>query len=206
MNRGELRTAIKDRLAIPSSGDGLITDSYVNTSINDALNRISAERDWWWLASTASLSFDTVNGEATLPADFMRANQLVINGSAVEQIVFEDYINPMFESDTYGWLIYGNKVKITPVPSSTLPGTFYYFRSEPALSADGTSPLLPVSYHYCIVAYGSYLCAARRQDESRASLYLQEYGNWLKTLSDDNRASLKKRIKFDRVTDYASWE
>ena len=45
MDRSELRTAIKDRLAIPSAGDALITDAFVNTSINDALNRVSAERD-----------------------------------------------------------------------------------------------------------------------------------------------------------------
>lgn len=206
MNRGELRTAIKDRLAIPSTGDGLITDTYVNTSINDALNRISAERDWWWLASTATGNFDNVYGQSQLPSDFMRANQLVINNSAVEQIPFEEYINPMFEADTYGWVIYGNYVKITPIPSQTITGTLYYFRSEPALSSDSSTPLLPGLYHYAIVAYGAYLCAARRQDESRASLYLQEYGNWLKTLSDDNRSSIKKRIQFNRLADYASWE
>lgn len=206
MNRSELRTAIKDRLAIPSTGDGLITDTFVNTSINDALNRISAERDWWWLAATATLNFDNVNGAATLPSDFMRANQLVINDSAVEQITFEDYIDPMFSADTYGWVIYGNQARITPVPSTTTPSTFYYFRSEPALSSDSSTPLLPGLYHYAIVAYGAYLCAARRQDESRASLYLQEYGNWLKTLNDDNRSSIKKRIQFNRLADYASWE
>lgn len=206
MNRGELRTAIKDRLAIPSTGDGLITDTYVNTSINDALNRISAERDWWWLAATATGNFDSVYGQSQLPSDFMRANQLVINGSAVQQITFEDYIDPMFDADTYGWVIYGNYVKITPIPSTTTSGTLYYFRSEPALSSDSSTPLLPTLYHYCIVAYGSYLCAARRQDESRASLYLQEYGNWLKTLSDDNRSSIKRRIQFNRLADYATWE
>ena len=86
MNRLDLRNAVKDRLAIKSDGggtslDGLITNAFVNTSLNDALNRVSMERDWWWLASTASLSFDTVNGAATLPSDFMRANELVINSS-----------------------------------------------------------------------------------------------------------------------------
>lgn len=206
MNRSELRTAIKDRLAIPSTGDGLITDSFVNTAINDALARVSAEKDWWWLASTATLNFDTVNGQAQLPSDFMRANQLVINSSPVEQIPFEDYIDPNGADASFGWVIYGNYVKINPIPTTTTPGTFYYFRSEPALSSDTATPLMPVAYHYVVVAYGAYLCAARRQDESRASLYLQEYGNWLRTLNDDNRASLKKRIKFDRLSDYASWE
>lgn len=206
MNRAELRTAIKDRLAIPSTGDGLITDTFINTSINDSLARVSAEKDWWWLASTATLNFDPVNGAANLPSDFMRANQLVINGAPVNQIIFEDYIDPLNKNVGYGWTIYGNQVRITPIPATTQPGTFYYFRSEPALSADGNSPLMPIAYHYVIVCYASYLCAARRQDESRASLYLQEYGNWLRTLSDDNRTSLKKRIQTDRNIGFSTWD
>ena len=44
MNLLDLRNAVKDRLAIRSDGagaslDGLITNAYVNTSIDDALNR-----------------------------------------------------------------------------------------------------------------------------------------------------------------------
>jgi len=206
MNRSELRTAVKDRLAIPSSGDGLITDTFVNTSLNDALNRISAERDWWWLAATATLTFDTVNGAATLPSDFMRANKLVINDALAEPIPLEDYLDPENTESSYGWVIYGSQVKITPIPSASLNGTFYYFRNEPALSSDGASPLLPVAYHYAVVAYAAFLCCARRQDEQRASLYMQEYGNWMRTLSDDNRTTINKRIKFNRANDYASWE
>lgn len=206
MNRSELRTAVKDRLAIPSSGDGLITDTFVNTSLNDALNRISAERDWWWLASTATLTFDTVNGAATLPSDFMRANKLVINDALAEPIPLDDFLNPENTEASYGWVIYGSQVKITPVPSTSTTGTFYYFRNEPALSSDSSTPLLPVAYHYAIVAYASFLCCAQRQDEQRASLYMQEYGNWMRTLSDDNRTTINRRIKFTRANDYASWE
>lgn len=206
MNRSGLRTAVKDRLAIPSAGDALITDSFVNTSLDDALNRISSERDWWWLAHTATLTFDNVNGQANLPSDFMRANKLVINGSVVEPIPLDDYLDPSRMASTYGWIVYGSTIKITPIPSASLNGTLYYFRSEPALSSDTSTPLMPAVYHYAIVAYAAYLCCARRQDETRASLYLQEYGNWLNTLNDDNRTTISKRIKFERTSDYASWE
>lgn len=206
MIRSALRTAVKDRLAIPSAGDALITDAFVNTSLDDALNRISSERDWWWLAHTATLTFDTVNGQASLPSDFMRANKLVINDSVVEPIPLDDYLDPQGGEAAYGWIVYGSTVKITPVPSTSTNGTFYYFRSEPSLSSDSSSPLMPAVYHYAIVAYAAYLCCARRQDETRASLYLQEYGNWLRTLNDDNRTTISKRIKFQRSNDYASWE
>ena len=103
MNLLDLRNAVKDRLAIRSDGagvslDGLITDVYVNTSIDDALNRVSMERDWWWLATTESLSFDTTNGDAALPADFMRANKLVINGSPVEPLPLDTFLDPNADS------------------------------------------------------------------------------------------------------------
>lgn len=214
MNRSELRQAVFDRLAIktdgasptPNSLDPLITNTFANTAINTALNRISLERDWWWLAHTATLTFDTTYGAATLPSDFMRANQLVINDNVAEYIPLETYLDPLVDSSTYGWTIYGSQAKLTPIPTESTSGTFYYFRSEPALSSDANSPLMPVAYHYIIVAYAAHLCAARRQDEQRASLYLQEYSNYLNSLSDDNRANIKKRIKFSRRADYAAWQ
>lgn len=210
MNRGEIRQAVIDRLAIPTSNDSstdpLITDTYINTAINQALARISMERDWWWLAFNATLTFDTTYGAATLPSDFMRANQLVINDNVAEYVPFETYLDPLVDATTYGWTIYGSQAKITPIPTTSTSGTLYYFRSEPALSSDATSPLMPAAYHYTVVAYAAHLCAARRQDEQRASLYLQEYGNYLKSLNDDNRANIKKRIKFSRRSDYASWD
>jgi hypothetical protein len=85
----------------------------------------------------------------------------------------------------------------------------YYFRIDPALSTqaspDTTSPVMPVVYHKVIVAYASHLCAARRQDEQRASLYLQEYGNFLDSMKDDNRATIQRRIKYNRNLSYATW-
>ena len=214
MNLLDLRNAVKDRLAIRSEGggvslDGLITNAYVNTSIDDALNRVSMERDWWWLATTAPLSFDIVDGDAPLPADFMRANKLVINDYPVEPLPLDTFLDPNADSNAYGWLVYGNAVKITPIPTTTTTGTLYYFRNEPALSTQSTpdtkSPLMPVVYHKSIVAYASHLCAARRQDEQRAALYLQEYGNFLKSMSDDNRATIHRRIKFSRAMSDAAW-
>lgn len=210
MIRSALRDAVKDRLAIRSDGsgnslDGLITNDYVNTSIDDALNRISMERDWWWLATTAPLSFDTTDGDAALPSDFMRANKLVINDSPVEPLPLDTFLDPNADMNAYGWLVYGNVVKITPIPTTTTTGTLYYFRSEPALATDAASPLMPVVYQKCIVAYASHLCAARRQDEQRAALYLQEYGNFLKSMNDDNRATIQRRIKFSRAMSDAAW-
>ena len=214
MNLLDLRNAVKDRLAIRSDGsgnslDGLITNTFVNTSIDDALNKVSMERDWWWLATTATLSFDIVNGDDAIPADFMRAQQLVINDSPVQYIPLESFLDPDSDDCAYAYTIYGTNVKIAPVPSTVTTGTLYYFRNEPALSTQATpdtkSPVMPVVYHKVIVAFASYLCAARRQDEQRAALYLQEYGNFLDSMRDDNRATIQRRIKYNRNLNYATW-
>ena len=211
MNRGELRNAIKDRLTIKSDGsgnslDGLITNTFVDTSINDALNRLSLERDWWWLATTASLTFNTTTGKAPLPADFMRANELVINDTPVEFVPLETLLDPDSDYSNYGYTIYGKEILLSPIPSVAPPATLYYFKSEPALTSDGATPIMLPVYHYAIVCYGSFLCAARRQDEQRASLYLQEYTNFLRSMNDDNKSSIKRRIKYTKKRDYATWE
>jgi len=211
MNRLELRDAVKDRLAIRSDGsgnslDGLITNTIVNTAIDDALKRISIEKDWYWLATTAPLTFSTTTGKASLPANFMRANQLVVNSYPAELLPLDTVIDPLSDNATFGWLIYGLDAQITPVPSTVPTATLYYFRYEPTLASDSASPVMPVPYHYAAVAYASYLCAARRQDEPRASLYLQEYGSYLRTMANDNRSVIRKRIKFGRRRDYATWD
>lgn len=210
MNLLEMRNAVKDRLAIRSDGssnslDGLITNTFVNTSINDALNRVCMERDWWWLATTSSLSFAAVTGQASLPTRFMRANKLVINDYPVNLLPLDTFLNPDSEDNPYGWLVYGSTVRINPPPTATQAGTLYYFQSEPTISGDTDVPLMPVVYHKCIVAYASHLCAARRQDEQRAALYLQEYGNFLKSMSDDNRSTIQRRIMFSRSMSDAAW-
>jgi len=210
MDLEDLRNAVKDRLAIRSDGsgnslDGLITNTFINTSIDDALKRISIEKDWYWLATTAPLTFSTSTGKASLPADFMRANELVVNGYPAELLPLDTVLDPLSDKATYGWLIYGMDAQLTPVPSTVPTATLYYFRYEPTLSSDSSTPIMPAPYHYAIVSYASYLCAARRQDEPRASLYLQEYGSYLRTMTNDNRSTIKKRIKFGRRRDYATW-
>lgn len=214
MNLLDLRNAVKDRLAIRSDAssvslDGLITNAYVNTCIDDALNRVSMEREWWWLATTASVSFDIVNGDDALPTDFMRAQQLVINDAPVEYVPLDSFLNPNSDTGAFVYTIYGTNIKITPVPSTVTTGTLYYFRNEPALSTqvspDTRSPVMPVVYHKILVAYASHLCSARRQDEQRASLYLQEYGNFLDSMKDDNRTTTQRRIKYNRNLTYATW-
>ena len=64
---------------------------------------------------------------------------------------------------------------------------------------------MPAVYHYSIVCYASFLCAARRQDEQRATLYMQEYNSRINAMHSDIRSTVKRKIQFTRLSDYAAW-
>lgn len=206
MNRGELRTEIKNRLAIPSSGDGLITDSVVNQAITDALNVIVTTRDWPWLLTSQQLAFPANIGKADLPCDFVRAKELVINDQPVTYVDLNEFLYTNELGYPYVWTIAGNDVKIWPVGTQLVLGTMWYYRSEPEMTVDSQEPLMPAFLHQWIVAYGAYLCAMRRQDEGRAQVYFAQSNDLLNRMRDDVRRKTGRRIQVARNSTYVNWQ
>lgn len=205
MNLGEFRSAVKQRLAIPSSGDGQLTDTVLNSLINRALTVISGARDWPWLLDTFTLTFPGNDGSAILPSDFIKARELVINGYPVIWTQLEDYLNPDRTYATFGWTIIGNVAHITPVPSTAQTGTLYYYRNEPELISDYSVPLMPPQLHNVIVAYAAYLAAMVRQDDTRSATYMAEYRALLNDMRDDLKQNTRRRIRYGSGYQYASW-
>ena len=203
MNRGELRTAVKERLALPSIGDGLLPDSTINSLINRSLAVISAAKEWPWLLDTHTLNF--VDGVATIPNDFVRARELVIEGLPVLWVQLEDFLMPDRWIASYAWTIIGNKASLNPVPTTNQTGTLYYYRSEPELLSDYMTPLMPALHHSLILAYTAYLAAMVRQDEARAAVYQAEYQSILNNMRDDLKQNTSRRIRFDSGYQYAAW-
>ena len=204
MNRGEIRTAVKQRLAIPSSGDGQLTDTVLDSLINTALAHISQARQWPWLLNTQNVTFS--NGTAYLPQDFIMARSLVYNSRPVTWLQLEDFISaPDTDYSGYAWTIVGNQAQLTPVPTTDITTTLYYYRAEPELYSDYSTPIMPAMHHHLIVAYASYLAAIVRQDEGRASVHMAEYNAIMGNMRDDLNQSTSRRIRYRRGYDYATW-
>jgi hypothetical protein len=203
MNRGDIRTAVKRRLAIPASGDGMLTDAVINDLINNALSVISAAREWPWLLDTKTLNFDPSSDY--LPNDFIRARQLVYNELPVAWVQLEDYLNPDRLSNTFAWTIIGNQAYLTPAPTTNATGTLYYYKAEPALLSDYAEPLMPALHHGIIVAYTSYLAALVRQDEGRAGVYMAEYNTLMRDTNDDLKQNTSRRIRYNSGWRFSSW-
>lgn len=207
MNRGELRTEIKNRLAIPSSGDGLITDTVVNQAITDALNVMVTTRDWPWLVASQQLAFPANINYAELPCDFVRAKELVVNGQPVPYVDLNQFINTAdYSGWPYQWTIIGNQVQISPTSSQMILATMYYYKGEPELTADTQEPVMPGFLHQWIVAYGAYLCALRRQDEGRAAVYMAQSNDLMNRMRDDVRRKTGRKIQVAPRVSYANWQ
>jgi hypothetical protein len=203
MNRGEFRTAIKERLAIPSIGDGLLSDTTLNSLINRSLSVIASSKEWPWLLDDYTLNF--VSGSASLPNDFVRARSLVIESKPTCWLQLEDFIMPDRNNGTFAWTIIGNKAKLSPLPTTTVTGTLYYYRNEPVLSSDSSTPLLPIIHHSLVIAHSCYLAAMTRQDEGRAAVYQAEYQAFSNNMRDDLKQNTGRRIRFDGGYQYATW-
>lgn len=203
MNRGEFRTAIKERLAIPSIGDGLLSDTTLNSLINRSLSVIASSKEWPWLLDDYTLNF--VSGSASLPNDFVRARSLVIESKPTCWLQLEDFIMPDRNNGTFAWTIIGNKAKLSPLPTTTVTGTLYYYRNEPVLSSDSSTPLLPIIHHSLVIAHSCYLAAMTRQDEGRAAVYQAEYQALSNNMRDDLKQNTGRRIRFDGGYQYATW-
>lgn len=206
MNRGQMRTEIKNRLAIPASGDGLITDTVVNQAISDALDVLVATRDWPWLLTSTQIAFPANIGTAELPTDFVRAKELVINDQPVTYVDLNQFLYTNDLGYPYVWTITGNQVRIWPVGTTLALGTLWYYQDEPTLVADTSEPLMPDFLRSWVVAYGAYLCALRRQDEGRAQVYLNQSNDLLNRMRDDVRRKTGRRIQTSRPYSYANWQ
>lgn len=203
MNRGEIRTAVKERLAIPSIGDGLLPDATINGLINRALSTISAAKEWPWLLHTFNMTF--VGGEAHIPNDFIRSRSLMIGDKPTLWLQLEDWLMPDRRQSTYAWTIIGNTAKLNPTPTTDQDAVLYYYRNEPELLSDYSTPLIPSLHHSLVVAYVAYLGSLVRQDESRAAVYMAEYQSILNNMRDDLKQNTARRIRYDGGYTYASW-
>ena len=206
MNRGELRTEIKNRLAIPSAGDGLITDTVVNSAINSALRVITTTRDWPWLLSSQQVAFPGNVGYTEVPCEFVRAKELVVDTYRVPYVEINEFIDQNQLGYPYVWTIIGKQIKLWPIPTTLTLGTLYYYQSEPELTIDTQNPIMPDFLQSWLISYASYLCAMRRQDEGTAQIYFAESNDLLNRMRDDVRSKTGRKIQTAGRNTYASWQ
>lgn len=196
----DLRTRVKTRLAIPTSGDGIGTNANVDDWVNTALRAITNERDWWWNL-TELATFVINNGVADLPADCVHVYGLMISGYPIQQVSKADYLaqNVAELPGPFGYAIIGTKLKLVPAPSAIFSGgqaVLLYYRAETTLVANGDVPNLPDAHCDALVDYAAYVGALARQDDKRATSNMASYQAWLRRMAEDTEPKHgRKRVR-----------
>jgi hypothetical protein len=191
MTLAELRTAVRTRIGNPST-DGFFSDAQLNDLVNEALQAISIEDDWPWLQTSENIALVAGTAAYTPTAGWVRTKQLFIQEG--DPLTFVS----LAEIDAYGiqnrgtpdvYTIYGDQVLVRPVPQVAATLIHQYNKSEPLITVDGTSPLMPVIFHYAIVAYAAHLAQKRQGDLAQADAELRDYKEWYKRMVSFRRRS-----------------
>lgn len=189
MNLAQLRDAVRTRIGVPAS-DSFYTDPVLTDLVNESVQAVAAEHDWPWLQ--ASTTFNTVAGTQayTPPVDWNRTKALTVDGfdsiqwrslQEIREYPSTSRGNPAF------FTVYGDQLRLTPVPDAVYVIQHDYLKDEPFLAGDTDTPLLPAQFHYAIVAFAVHLAHARNNEigsfrgavTGSAAAALQQYKMWL---------------------------
>lgn len=202
MNRGDLESAVRYRLGVPT-GDSFNTDTVIDELLGEALYAVSAEAQWPWLQGSATITTAAGTASYAVPADWYRTRTLVIDtkGPSLELRQIRD-IDDVYSTDRglpCWYTIEGDQVVLRPTPDGVYSITHRYQKVEPALTADsgaGSTPLMPAQYHHAIVQYAVWQSFLRANQGARAQAAFVAYQGWLKRMHDDRRrTSASPRIR-----------
>lgn len=187
MNLGQMRAQLRQRIGVPDA-DGYFTTTVLNGFINEALAAVSMENRWPWLRTTTT--FNTVNGTDayTPPTDWTFIDGLGFLGEyGLSYLHQEDIDRHVSAGIPTAWTMDGDQIVLRPTPNSVSALTIHYYKQEPELTSDGTTPLMPRSFHYAVIAYAAYLCHLSNHSQDRANAELQHYQTWLSRMQPAKR-------------------
>jgi len=179
-----LRTSVRTRLGVPSS-DALFTDTVLTELINEALQYISSEHDWWWLEKSETLSLTSSTSAYSVASDCTRTinvedpTGIPLSRKGIDELVamttaeagYVRFFSP-----------YGTKLEFRPVPNTSISVNHRYIGGETALSGDSDTPLIPAQFQPALIEYAVYLCHTRIGNTQEAGPVLEVYNRWIETM------------------------
>jgi hypothetical protein len=175
----DYKKAVRRKLGLGDTDTTALPDDDTLAAINDALKVISMEWEWYWLFATATAS--TVAGTATIaaPAGYLRTISLDIGGDIMVERTFAELFSYETTSGTPSiFALAGANLRLWPTPSAVQTYTLYYYRSEPALTLDADTPLLPDAYSPWLVAEAALALALRTNSTDKYSILQEEVAGW----------------------------
>ena len=206
MNRGTLRAEVALRLRIPTTGDPLLDDVTLNDTIRAALIDVSAVTDWPWLLTSSSLTFTA--GLGPLPSNCVKVRELMVNSVRAQAVGNAEYFDAIITPSYWVYTVLGSNIALTPVPTAPASPTnvLWYIQTEPALTTDVQSPLIPEAHQQTLLARACYHAEVRRGRAEAASFHNAEYERGLTMMKDAGwRKTGPRQIRQSNTTWFARW-
>lgn len=201
MNLAELREKVRLRMGI-APNDPLFSTPVVNSAVNDALVTIAEERDWPWLATSATTTL--TSQVMTVPSDWTKTMSIRIGrDSYLNPVTLSDFEERYPDSTITGlphvYVPFGESILVGPAPDSTYTVEHRYYRSEPELEQDTDVPLMPDALSLGVVEAACVLLWRRAGDTDKAEQAQRSYDAWRTRSYDKLRRSRGPlRIKIRR--------
>lgn len=192
------------RLRLPPSGDPLLDEPTLDDMIADALRDICSVKDWPWLITTTALTFAA--GVAALPSTCVKTRDLVVNGWRARPAEQAEFLDQASYATMFMWAVIGPNIQLSPVPTVSPTNTFYYVQSEPLLTSDITSPLVPEAHQTAVISRVCYYAELRRAKADAAVVHNTQYELDIKRMMDaTKRANRPRQIREAGYQRWASW-
>lgn len=188
MTLATLRTSVRNRLGVPST-DSVYTDTALTSLINDALNYISTEADWYWLEKSETLSLVNGTSAYSVASDCTRTinvedpTGIPLQRKPIDELVA---ISTATAAVVRFFSPFGTKLEFRPVPNTSISVNHRYIGGETALSSDSDTPLIPAQFQPALVEYTVYLARMRAGNIQEAAAVLEVYNKWIATMKERN--------------------
>lgn len=185
MNLGQLRTQIDRRTRVRQDV------AAANSFINEAINIIASYREWPWLDAVQTITtLEDVNAY-DVTTTYSETRTVNINGLEAQQIYIADgddfnaaeYVPCGGYEYAIEWTAGSAGLLIFPTPPAGTTITHRYTRTEPLLSADSSSPLMPERYHSMIADKAASLFLESIKPE-RAEYYRASFERSLRQMAE----------------------
>ena len=161
MDRSDIREQV--RMVLPPEVTD-VSDTMINTLINQALKECSVASKWPFLHSSTTISTVAAQQNYALPADFLYGLKIVDDDKDTEL----EYIAPAQWLEWYGnatqestattatrFTIYNDEILLGPTPSAIDADryTLYYYREITELALDTDVPEFLDTFHWLVVEW-----------------------------------------------------
>lgn len=164
MQLSDIQSEVRQRIGL-SDNDSFVSDAILTDLINASIRYVNMMADWDWLVKQGSGSLVVDQREYSLAADTRSVLHVYIDDTVLQRLQPADlqrYSN--YKQLPTGYAVFNSKLIFNTKPQTTDTYTYYYLKTETALSGATDEPAMPDWAIDLVVARAAHMVAVRLRD------------------------------------------